>query len=165
MADTLVEKVTGLSDPDRVPIEVTLVMTDSTLLRQDQEPVELQGYGPVPAPMARGWLRDLPESTTSWLRRLYTDPATGVLRSLDSKARGFTGTLRRAVITRDQVCRTPRATSPPGGADRTILTTTPTGHTYSSAPPPLPGERSNSAPGRTLSRYEVITVRWPELVA
>lgn len=40
-----------------------------------------------------------------WLRRLFTDPATGRLLSRDSRRRFFTGSLRDLVIARDQTCR------------------------------------------------------------
>ncbi len=59
MADTLVERVTGQTTADGVPVEVHLHVTDSTLFDPDPdtncEPGELAGYGPVPAP----WLRDV----------------------------------------------------------------------------------------------------------
>jgi hypothetical protein len=57
MADTLVERVTGQASAPAVPVEVQLVMTDHTLLGGDPEPAELTGYGPLPAPLARDWLR------------------------------------------------------------------------------------------------------------
>jgi hypothetical protein len=57
MADTLVERVTGQAHAGQVPVEVHLVMTDRTLLAGDHEPADLDGYGPLPAPLARGWLR------------------------------------------------------------------------------------------------------------
>ena len=57
MADTLVQRVTGLSQADRVPLEVQLVMTDRTLLAGSDEPAYLQGYGVVPAMWARDAVR------------------------------------------------------------------------------------------------------------
>ena len=57
MADTAVERLTGQATADGVPVEVHLVMTDRTLLGGDPEPAELDGYGPLPAPLARAWLR------------------------------------------------------------------------------------------------------------
>lgn len=40
-----------------------------------------------------------------WVRRLYTDPVTGVLRERDSRKRLFTGGLRAFLVARDQTCR------------------------------------------------------------
>lgn len=67
MADTLVQRVTGLAQADRVPLEVQLVMTDRTLLAGSDEPAYLQGYGVVPAM----WARDAVRKTRSG------DEATG----------------------------------------------------------------------------------------
>ncbi|CEA08250.1 HNH endonuclease [Arthrobacter saudimassiliensis] len=53
MADTMVERITGLARADRVPLEVQLVMTDRALLAADDEPAYLSGYGVVPAMWAR----------------------------------------------------------------------------------------------------------------
>ncbi|MNI32223.1 HNH endonuclease [compost metagenome] len=56
MADTLVERITGI--PGGVSgVELQLVMTDRTLLQGDSEPARLQGYGIVPAEWARKLLR------------------------------------------------------------------------------------------------------------
>ncbi|MCC9204602.1 HNH endonuclease [Arthrobacter sp. zg-Y769] len=57
MADTLVERITGLTQADRVPLEVQLVMTDRALLAGSDEPAYLQGYGVVPAMWARDAVR------------------------------------------------------------------------------------------------------------
>ncbi len=57
MADTLVERVTGQASADAVPVEVNLIVTDRTLFDGDHEPAELEGYGPLPAPFTRDWLR------------------------------------------------------------------------------------------------------------
>jgi len=47
-----------------------------------------------------------------WLRRLYTAPADGTLVAMDSRRRAFDGLLRRFLVTRDQVCRTPWCDAP-----------------------------------------------------
>ncbi|UKA66689.1 HNH endonuclease [Arthrobacter sp. FW306-05-C] len=52
MADTLVERITGI--PGGISgVEVQLVMTDHTLLQADPEPARLPGYGTIPAAWAR----------------------------------------------------------------------------------------------------------------
>jgi hypothetical protein len=56
MADTLVQRLTGQATPDQTPVEVTLLVTDHTLLAGGDQPAHLSGYGPVPAPLARRML-------------------------------------------------------------------------------------------------------------
>ncbi len=122
MADTLVERVTGQTTADAVPAEIHLVMTDTTLLGTsgrtgaDPEPAHLDGYGPLPAPQVRDWLRNnrIPADQPAkvWVRRLYTAPGSGALVAMDSTRRRFDGTLRRFVLVRDQVCRTPWCDAP-----------------------------------------------------
>ena len=115
MADTLVERLTGQDAAAAVPVEVHLVMTDRTLLAGDDEPAELDGYGPLPAPLARAWLRGDPKlrkQAKAWLRRLLTSPDTGELVAMESKRRCFDGGLRRFVITADRTCRTPWCNAP-----------------------------------------------------
>jgi hypothetical protein len=106
MADTLVERITGQTQAAATPVEVQLVMTDQTLLAADDEPARLTGYGPVPAPIARQLLRDLPAQTKTWIRRLYTSPDTGRISGIDGRRRRFTGRLRKLLIVRDEICRT-----------------------------------------------------------
>jgi HNH endonuclease len=181
MADTLVEKVTGQTRADQVPVEVQLVITDKALLGGDHTPARIDGHGPIPAVVARRLIAGLHQDTACWIRRLYADPTTGQLTTIDSARRTFTGTLRRAIVIRDDLCRTPWCGAPirhidhvvparnggptseangqglcqacnhakqapgwhsqsgPGGAGESVHVTTPTGHTYTSRPPPLPG--------------------------
>ncbi len=211
MADTLVERITGT--PGGITgINLDLVMTDRTLFQGDSEPARLNGYGIVPAEWARTMLAEgqadqdpadqvqadrnsadqnladqcRDHELTVWLRRLYTAPATGELLATDSKARLFTGRLRRFIETRDDTCRTPYCDAPirhidhvvpwrsggetnlgngaglceacnhtkesPGWTTRavqadvhTLEISTPTGHSYLSKAPSLPGHR----PSRT----------------
>lgn len=110
MADTLVERVTGQAAAHQPPMEVHLVMTDAALLDGDQTPVHVQGYGPVPAPLAREWLAD--PDTEAWVRRLYAAPGTGQVVAMDSSRRVFAGGLRRFIQIRDRVCRTPWCGAP-----------------------------------------------------
>jgi hypothetical protein len=212
MADTLTARITGT--PGGISgINLDLVMTDRTLFQGDSEPARLKGYGIVPAEWGRellalgqasaqGQAGVNPASRAGhpgqgpaaalnaefgvWLRRLYTAPGTGELLATDSKARLFTGGLRRFIETRDDSCRTPYCDAPirhidhvvpwrtggrtsvangaglceacnhtkesPGwstkampGDVHTLEISTPTGHTYQSKAPPLPGHR----PSRT----------------
>ncbi|MFF2842252.1 HNH endonuclease [Paenarthrobacter sp. NPDC057981] len=197
MADTLVERVTG-TPGGYTGINLDLVMTDRSLFQGDSEPARLRGYGIVPAAWARaavggeqvvGGEPAAPNQNDEfdvWLRRLYTAPATGELLATDSKARLFTGRLRRFIEIRDHTCRTPYCDAPirhidhivpwrsggktnlangaglceacnhtkehPGWSTQavhadvhTLEIRTPTGHSYLSKAPHLPGHR----PSRT----------------
>ncbi len=188
MADTFVQRVTGQAKADQTPIELQLVMTEGTLLAGDQTPARLAGYGPLPAPVARTLVRSLDDTTRVWVRRLFTDLCTGLITAMDPRRRLFEGTLRTAIIVRDEYCRTPwcgapirhldhpipvesggQTSEPNGqglceacnyakqgqgwqscpaadGAGVGVAITTPTGHTYTSRPPPLPGAPPGDAP-------------------
>jgi hypothetical protein len=120
MADTLVERVTGLSVASQVPVEVNVVMSDAALFGESgapgrETPAHVDGYGPVPAPVAREWLAD-PE-TTVWIRRLYARVSDQALVAMDSTRRVFAGNLRRFIRIRDQRCRTPWCDAPIRHAD------------------------------------------------
>lgn len=52
MADTLVERVTGLETVDNIPVEINLLMTDATLLGTDDGSGWLEGF-PIPGRTAR----------------------------------------------------------------------------------------------------------------
>lgn len=121
MADTLVDRVTGRESADSVgsDVSVDLVMTDRALLTGDSEEAAwIQGYGPVPADLARELVRHaLDAGDRAWLTRLYTHPATGELTSMDSRQRRFRGTLAKLIRLRDQTCRTPWCGAPVRDAD------------------------------------------------
>ena len=117
MADTLVERITGHAVATGTPVQVGLIMTDTTLLGSDQAPAHLDGYGPIPAFLARRVVSDAP---TAWVRRLYTRPDTSELVAMDSRRRSFDGQLRRFVIWRDQTCRSPWCGAPIRHADHII---------------------------------------------
>ncbi len=110
MADTLVERVTGQATAAAVPLEVQVVISDQALLGSGAAPARVAGYGPVPAPLARSWIRDT--HAPVWLRRLYATPATGDLVAMDSRRRRFAGQLRQYLLARDEVCRTPWCGAP-----------------------------------------------------
>jgi hypothetical protein len=124
MADTLVESVLGAAsardaagtDPSAasgVNIELGLVMTDATLFGTSDEPAHVDGYGPIPAELAREIVADAcARDEKTWLRRLYTSPTTGQLVGMDSRARLFRNTLARFIRLRDQICRTPWCDAP-----------------------------------------------------
>ena len=115
MADTLVERVTGQTTADAVPVEVNLILpTDALLARRGDpgrdEPAVIPGHGPVPAHWARDLILTSPAPV--WLRRLFTAPVTGELVAMDSKRRCFTQAQRDFIALRDQTCRTPWCDAP-----------------------------------------------------
>jgi hypothetical protein len=109
MADTLVERVTGQAHADQVPVEINLVIDTDTLLSDGTEPALINGV-PVPAATARDLA--LQQDAPRWLRRLYTQPGTGELITMDSRRRLFTKNQRRFIALRDQTCRTPWCDAP-----------------------------------------------------
>ncbi len=117
----------GHGVPAGTRVEVHLVMTDTTLLNPDsgeggeggegEIAAEVLGYGPVPAAVARRLVGDTDADV--WVRRLYTTPTTsrGGLVAMESHAREFPPLLRRFLIIRDEVCRTPWCGAPVRHAD------------------------------------------------
>jgi hypothetical protein len=115
MADTLVATVTrgGGGNNQGVGISLDLVMSDQTLFGDSDEPAHLDGYGPVPAELARELITDAcTRRERIWLRRLYTSPGTGELVAMDARTRCFPTSLARFIRLRDRVCRTPWCDAP-----------------------------------------------------
>ena len=113
MADTLVGRLTGRPASQPVPVSVGLVITDRTLLRGEEEPARLEGYGVVPAAWARDLVADAATAGTAWFRRVYTTPTTGDLVAMDSQSRHFPKGLRHLLEVRDgNLCRTPWCGAP-----------------------------------------------------
>ena len=113
MCDTLVERVTGLSRADHVPVRVDVAVNASTLAGADTHPAQLRGYGPIPAPV----LKDLLAGPDVLLRRLVTDPVDDHVLAVDSKQRFYRGQLRDLILTIDPVCVVPGCDRPAIQAD------------------------------------------------
>ncbi|UFU05672.1 HNH endonuclease [Ruania halotolerans] len=208
MADTLVERVTGLSCAEGVPVHVNVVMTDRALLDGADDPADVNDYGVVPSRWARNLIvraeqlqgkqqqeracqhngaREGPDAAGGlgvWVRRLFTQPRSGELVAMQSRARRAPAGLAAFIRARDRTCRTPwcdasirhtdhivdyadggpteaeylqglceacnYAKLAPGWSARpverrdsslvhTVVTRTPTGHTYASRAPVPPG--------------------------
>ena len=105
MADLLVERTTGQECAAAVPTEIHLVMNDGSLVGPGDAPAWLPGFGPLPAGAARTFVAE--NEATVFLRRLYTRPDDGQLVRMDSRRREFSGLLRRMIVIRDDVCRSP----------------------------------------------------------
>ncbi|MDR7085656.1 hypothetical protein J2X11_000495 [Aeromicrobium panaciterrae] len=110
MAQTLVERVTGLASADAIDVEIQLVVDAPTLLGQDGEPVDLVGYGPISPDVSDDLIAHAPNPS---IRRLLTDPIDGALLVREPRRRRFDSPTRRHIRTRDRICRMP-------GCDATI---------------------------------------------
>ncbi len=109
-ADHSSEATTGVS--------LHLVMTDLSLFGTSEHPAHLEGFGPVPAELARELVSDAcTREEAVWLRRLYTSPTTGELVAMDARSRLFRGSLARFIRLRDQRCRTPWCDAPVRAVD------------------------------------------------
>lgn len=123
MADLMVERITGQASAGAVPTEIQLVMSDRALLGDDDTPGHIIGFGPVPASLGRSLVAvkdGVAEQAKVWVRRLYTSPLSGDLVAMDSKRRLFPEGLRKFLVLRDQVCRTPWCDSPIRHADHLV---------------------------------------------
>ncbi|GAA4720735.1 HNH endonuclease [Nocardioides conyzicola] len=104
MADTLVRRVlsTAPATDTRPAVMINLVVSDRVLLGGGDDPAYVEGYGPIPADLAR----QLAGTTRAWVRRLYATPETGRLVAMDSTSRLMPAQLARMIRLRDQRCRT-----------------------------------------------------------
>src|SRR5690625_4370590 len=114
-ADLLVERLTGQESATAVPTEIHLIMQASSLLEPGEEPAWFPGVGPIPAQTARDFVTE--DQAAVFVRRLYTRPEDGQLVRMDSRRREFSGLLRRMVVIRDDVCRSPWCEAPIKHAD------------------------------------------------
>jgi hypothetical protein len=114
MADTVFERVTGQPADVADAVAVNLVITDETLLGGDDVPAAVNGYGPIPASVARGLVKKAVADKRSrcTLRRLYRHPKSGQLVAMESRSRFFPKGLAMFIGLRDQTCRTPYCDAP-----------------------------------------------------
>ncbi|OBA80168.1 HNH endonuclease [Mycobacterium sp. 1164966.3] len=114
MADTLIERITGVPAAVPAPVAVNLVLTDETLFGGNHAPAELGGYGPIPAAVARAMVDSAVTDRRSraTLRRLYAHPRSRALIAMESRARRFPRGLARFIDLRDERCRTPYCDAP-----------------------------------------------------
>ena len=114
MADTFVERVTGRPHEVAEPVAVNLVIADETLFGHDDSAAVVEGYGPIPASVARGLVSAAvaDERSRATLRRLYRRPRSGALVAMESRSRCFPKGLAGFIGLRDQTCRTPYCDAP-----------------------------------------------------
>ena len=104
-----------------MPLALHLVMSDHDLFGTGDEPAFLDGFGPVPAELAR----ELVVGACSrrerlWLRRLYAHPVTGELVAAETRGRYFRASLARFIRLRDRTCRTPWCHTPVRHGDHAL---------------------------------------------
>ncbi|QHF25525.1 DUF222 domain-containing protein [Rathayibacter sp. VKM Ac-2804] len=95
-------------DPTFVPgvrAEVRLTLAASTAVGLDDAPADLDGYGPVPAAIARELIR-----TAASFTRVLTDSDTGAVVSVGRTWRVPPAQMRLHLQLRDQTCRFPGCT-------------------------------------------------------
>jgi hypothetical protein len=118
MADTLVARITAATHSAGggspvVPIAINLVISQAAMLAEADDPAWIDGYGWVPADLARTLVRaSLDAGIKTWLRRLFTRPGTGELIAMDSRSRLVPIALAHFLGLRDQTCRTPWCDAP-----------------------------------------------------
>jgi hypothetical protein len=114
MADTLVERVTGRPAEAAEPVAVNLIMSDQSLLGDDEHPAVVDGYGPIPAGVARQLVLAAiaDKRSVATLRRLYRHPKSGALVAMEARSRRFPKALALFIGLRDQRCRTPYCDAP-----------------------------------------------------
>ncbi|QHC60075.1 HNH endonuclease signature motif containing protein [Rathayibacter sp. VKM Ac-2760] len=88
-----------------VRAEVRLTLAASTAVGLDDAPADLDGYGPVPAAIARELIR-----TAASFTRVLTDPDTGAVVSVGRTWRVPPPQMRLHLQLRDQTCRFPGCT-------------------------------------------------------
>lgn len=114
MADTLVERVTGRPADAPASVALNLVMSDQSLFGGEEGSAVLDGYGPIPASVARGLVQSAvtDNRARASLRRLYRHPSSGGLMAMESRSRCFPKGLATFIGLRDQRCRTPYCDAP-----------------------------------------------------
>jgi Domain of unknown function (DUF222) len=88
------------------PAQINVTVAATTLLGLDDQPAELDGFGPITAHAARAIAAD-----ATW-RRLLTDPASGALLDYGTVIYQPPQTLRDHIIARDRTCRWPTCSWP-----------------------------------------------------
>lgn len=102
-ASPLCDVGSSSSSPSPPPSQATSAHSAHSVHSPQSAPADRQGTTLPIAP---------PEEASRWIRRLYTDPATGELNGMDTRRRFFTGSVRRFISLRDQHCRTPWCDAP-----------------------------------------------------
>jgi hypothetical protein len=100
--------VTGRACDAAEPVTVNLVITDETLFGGNDTAAVVDGYGPIPASVARGLVDKAvnDDRSKATLGRLYRHPKSGQLVAMELRSRFFPRGLAAFIRSRDQTCRT-----------------------------------------------------------
>jgi hypothetical protein len=123
MADALVGSLLegDKTESGGARVSLHLVMTDVDLFGTADEPAYLDGFGPIPAELARELMVGAcTRKEQVWLHRLYAHPRSGELVAADAHGRRFLGPLARFIRLRDRVCRTPWCDAPVRHLDHAV---------------------------------------------
>lgn len=167
MADTLVERVTGVSTAEAVPVGVNITISDEALLGGGVEPATVAGHGPIPAGVARRLISGAVSAEAKVLaRRLYRRCGTGALVAADSRSRLFPKGLAELIDLRDQTCRTPYCDAPIRHHDHVVASARGGATSFDNGQglcarcnyiKEAPGWRATSAPGPDRHTVEITT--------
>ena len=91
----------------RIRADINVTVPVLTLLGVDDAPAELEGYGPIPAEIARRLAAHAPSFT-----RLLTHPETGAVLSVGRTSYAVPADLRKWLRVRDRTCRHPGCNVP-----------------------------------------------------
>jgi len=100
----------GLKNVGSAVMQLAKVVVEA-LAPSEDDAAEVDGYGPVPASLARH-LASAPPDAAVAIRRLYATPSTGALVAMDSTSRCFPTGLATYIRLRDRTCRTPWCDAP-----------------------------------------------------
>src|SRR5690606_9075400 len=113
LSDTLLGRDTGATRRfEGIRPTVVVTVPALSLLGYSHEPAELEGFGPIDPDTARVLAAEAPE-----LRRLLTDPHTGIRLSLGRERYRPTADLRLWLRLRDRTCLLPGCPCPARAAD------------------------------------------------
>ncbi|WEO78585.1 DUF222 domain-containing protein [Cryobacterium sp. SO2] len=107
LADLTLDGVTPTGTGGGIHGQVMITVPVLTLLGRTEEPGFLEGYGPIPADVAREITGGAPSLT-----RLLTHPETGAVLSVGKEHYTVPADLRRWLRLRDGTCRFPGCTRP-----------------------------------------------------
>lgn len=99
---------------------LNITLSAESLLGASNRPGWLEGHGPIPADLAREIAAG---AANTWVRRLLTEPASGVVIDVERRRRApreFTGMLRDLIVLRDRECRQPWCDAPIRHADHIV---------------------------------------------
>ncbi|MBU3692546.1 MAG: DUF222 domain-containing protein [Candidatus Nanopelagicaceae bacterium] len=102
----LLARISDDYQPHRRPVSINITMDLPTALGLADNPAELNGYGPIPASVARQLSSD-----AKW-RKFITDPGTGNLLSLGRESYMPSQSLVDFLTARDRTCRFPGCSQP-----------------------------------------------------